>query len=78
MASEETIPLSSALFQASCFLEAAYSVGSVERQICDICAQAAEAIEELEAANERLISQMGSTYDRPMRSAGPDRENLRV
>ena len=40
-----SLPLCSALFQASVFLEAAYSIGAQERQIADICAQAATALE---------------------------------
>jgi hypothetical protein len=43
---DEAITLSSALFQASIWLERTYPEGSMERLIADVCWQAHEAIED--------------------------------
>jgi hypothetical protein len=63
-----TMPLDSALFQASVFLSSAYPLGSQEHQIADICGQAAMALEELEQENEPLKQAVASSDDNPMSS----------
>jgi hypothetical protein len=61
-----SLPLCSALFQASVFLEAAYCIGTQERQIGEICAQAATAVDELERENEQLKRATVTKDESPM------------
>jgi len=66
---DEEITLCSALFQAAVLLEAIFPVGSCERTIAVICAQAAIALEESAREIFELKSRLEANENYPRGSA---------